>query len=55
MLADNQQGKCPCGCGAEVPNNRFYATPKCGRRANRRGVRMPIRHEIKRSTYRGKR
>ena len=25
-------GKCPCGCGREVPNNHLYATKQCGKR-----------------------
>jgi len=23
-------GTCPCGCGEEVPHNRFYYSEKCG-------------------------
>lgn len=33
---------CPCGCGKEVPNGRFYANgKKCHRRGKKLGISMP--------------
>lgn len=38
---------CPCGCGREVPNGRFYADGKsCYRRGEKLGIGMPRGGEI---------
>lgn len=39
--------KCPCGCGREVPHLHYWATRKCAKRANKKGLRMPHRYEKK--------
>jgi hypothetical protein len=40
-------GLCPCGCNRPVPNNHYWATERCGKRANRKGRYMPHRYEHK--------
>jgi hypothetical protein len=32
---------CPCGCGKEVENGKYWATRNCGERSNDRGIYMP--------------
>lgn len=40
-------GKCPCGCGKEVPSGKFWATDACGKKGRRRGIRMPVTYHRK--------
>lgn len=33
--------KCPCGCSREVSSGHYWATPKCGEDAKKKGLYMP--------------
>ena len=35
-------GKCPCGCGKEVPSGRFWASRYCARKGRAKGIYMPV-------------